>query len=140
MQDMDTRIYYQDKEGAIHERVGKGPATGGHKYSDNIRVPANKVRANTPMAVCGWGNHFAHIRLYYVDRDGYIREECWDGGWTAGGLDAKKYRVSSTSGFMYALCTEKGGDPRVGFQASDNPQHVTEAFYNGGWSAAVLMN
>jgi hypothetical protein len=31
-------------DGAIRELVGKGPAIGGPKYSDNIRVPAGKAK------------------------------------------------------------------------------------------------
>ncbi|KAF7340656.1 hypothetical protein MSAN_02137600 [Mycena sanguinolenta] len=47
----DTRIYYQDADGAIYQIGGMGSPVSGTKYSPGLKallVPADKVRVNTP--------------------------------------------------------------------------------------------
>lgn len=47
----DSRAYYVSAEGAIHELAGTGDPERRIRYSDIIRIPANKVRDGSPIAV-----------------------------------------------------------------------------------------
>jgi hypothetical protein len=46
----NTRIYYQGIDGAIHQLSGIGPVVSNSTYRDQIVIPANQVRASTPLA------------------------------------------------------------------------------------------
>jgi hypothetical protein len=46
----NTRIYYQNIDGAIHQLSGTGPVVSKVAYSDQVVIPANQVRASTPLA------------------------------------------------------------------------------------------
>ncbi|KAF8964477.1 hypothetical protein BDZ97DRAFT_1757827 [Flammula alnicola] len=137
----DTRIYYQAADGAIHEAGGVGSVASGAAYSDNILIPAQDVRINTPVAVTTWGAEFEQIRLYFIGSDNLIRERRYTRNqtpWGPGGLDAKRYKAAPNSGLLYAIVTDN--NPRVGFQSADAPESITEAAYTlgGGWVDAKL--
>ncbi|KAF7377090.1 hypothetical protein MSAN_00127600 [Mycena sanguinolenta] len=138
----DTRIYYQDADGAIYQIGGMGSPVSGTKYSPGLKallVPADKVRVNTPLAVTAWGG-FNEIRLYYIDRNNQIHELCYGfaGNFVPGALDNMNYKAAPNSGLLYAFSTPQGG--RVGFQSADAPGVITEAqiLQGGSWSTAKL--
>ncbi|KAI9800539.1 MAG: hypothetical protein M1825_004088 [Sarcosagium campestre] len=146
----ETRIYYQAKDGSIHERCGQGPAASGNSYkTTKCIVPAGIARLNTPLAVCTWGEthagRFNEIRLYYISKDDGLREvECNDFSdrWLLGIFNAKKYKVAPGSMLLYATClpnTVNPGSPRVGFQSAEHPNVITEASWNNGWNTSLLQ-
>lgn len=47
----DSRAYYLSADGAIHELAGTGDPELRIRYSDITRIPANKVRDGSPIAV-----------------------------------------------------------------------------------------
>ena len=87
------------------------------------------------------------IRLFYISSDNYLREmetHDFSDNWDRGLLDYKNYKTAPNSGILYACnpseCRDPG-NPRVGFQAAESPEVITEAVWLAdGWSVATLWS
>ena len=58
-----TRIYYLAPDGSIHELRGSGVPRPGAPYVDILRVPASKVRTNSPLAAVGLKKDDEDVRV-----------------------------------------------------------------------------
>lgn len=58
-----TRIYYLAADNSIHELRGSGLAKPGVNYIDNLRIPASKVRKDSPLAAVELNREVEDVRI-----------------------------------------------------------------------------
>ncbi|MCJ1422555.1 hypothetical protein MMC29_000435 [Sticta canariensis] len=130
-----TRIYYLAPDGSIHELRGSGVPRPGAPYVDILRVPASKVRANSPLAAVELKKDDEDIRLYFVGADNYLKEYLIP-ALTDGDLNNVKYAVRPGSNFLYAVSVVDSYAPRVGYQCASG--NLCEANYDSRWHTQEL--
>jgi len=52
---------------------------------------ANPLTINTATACVAFGN--VHLRVYFQDNEGYVRESQWDGSWTGGTTNNRMFKA-----------------------------------------------
>ncbi|MCJ1268809.1 hypothetical protein MMC22_008697 [Lobaria immixta] len=130
-----TRIYYLAADNSIHELRGSGVPRPGVTYLDSLRIPASKVRTDSPLAAVELNRDIEDIRLYYIGPDNSLKEynilNLGDGG-----LNGAKYSVKPGSRFLYAVSVAGSYNPRVGYQAPNGDLY--EANFDGAWHTQEL--
>lgn len=140
--DVSIRLYYQDQQCFLREMQYEGGWQAG-----SLKVPA---KPGTPISVVGWtvssGNPSpscvyvltyvqGSIRLYYIDDDCTLQEQCLeDGGqWYTGSLGATGTVAASNSSLDAANWT---GVIQIYYQAADNTNAIQEfgTINDKGWS------
>ena len=57
-----TRVYYLANDNSIHELRGSGVPRPGTNYLDSLRIPASKVRTDSPLAAVGLSRDTDDVR------------------------------------------------------------------------------
>ncbi|KAG1721695.1 uncharacterized protein EDB91DRAFT_244736 [Suillus paluster] len=128
------RIYFQNEDYKICEIV---TSTLGYPMQP-IGNGAPVARVGTPIAALMWDN-FREIRVYYITTANNVQELVYsDRGspttWQKGAVVGTAVKDSAC---LYAQI--QPGSLRIGFQASSDPQTITEAYTTeAGWTTRVL--
>ncbi|MCJ1461605.1 hypothetical protein MMC07_000202 [Pseudocyphellaria aurata] len=125
-----TRIFYLAADNSIHELRGAGVPKPGLNYLDSLRVPASKVRTDSPLAAIELSRDAEDIRLYYIGPDNYLKEFAIP-ALVDGDLNGAKFAVKAGSRYIYAMSVIGSYVPRIGYQCPDG--NLCEANWDGGW-------
>ncbi|PBK99477.1 fungal fucose-specific lectin [Armillaria gallica] len=132
------RVYFQDSSNGVREFSHSWAGwTGG--TSHDIRFQA---KPRSPLAVMEWveGDKTRHIRIYALDKQNIIHEQCWDRskGWHQGSLTSKAIVPASFSKLATTLWLGRS-DLRVYYQRDD--QRIQEHRYSSGtgWTLGATM-
>lgn len=90
------------------------------------------LTVNSSTACVAWDN--VHLRVYFQDNEGYVRESQWDGSWTGGKEGNRLFRAKPNSPLM-AICW---GSVHIRVYYIDNNNILQEHCWDGHWYNGAL--
>jgi len=95
---------------------------------------ANPLTINTATACVAFGN--VHLRVYFQDDEGYVRESQWDGSWTGGSVGNRLFRAKPNTPLSAITW---GSTPSIRVYYVDVNGNLAEHCWDGsGWYIGAL--
>jgi len=95
---------------------------------------ANTLTINTATACVAFGN--VHLRVYFQDSEGYVRESQWDGSWTGGAVSNRLFKAKANTPLSAITW---GSTPSIRVYYVDNNNTLQEHCWDGkGWYIGAL--
>ncbi|KAF8459743.1 fucose-specific lectin [Kalaharituber pfeilii] len=89
----------------------------------------------TATAAIAFGN--VHLRVYFQDKDGWVRESQWDGSWTGGGTANRLFKAKINTPLAAVTW---GSSPHIRVYYVDDNDTLQEHCWDSSWYHGALGN
>lgn len=93
----------------------------------------NSLTINTATACIAFGN--VHLRVYFQDNEGWVRESLWDGSWTGGTVNNRLFQAKPNTPLSAITW---GSQPHIRVYYVDNNNVLQEHCWDGSWTRGAL--